>query len=85
MTKRESEIVMDMLGTCENPRDVEVLTALQTTTGEHKFEPAVEPGSSVYGSCEEAESAGGAEDAGKQGRRPGVPEGDGPECKRRGQ
>ena len=60
MTKVESEIVMDMLGTCENPPDVEVEVweALGTATGEHKPEPTEELQNSVYGSCEEAESAG---------------------------
>ena len=60
MTKIESEIVMDMLGTCENPPDMEVegLDYLVTRVGEHKLEPAEGPESSVYGSCEEAESAG---------------------------
>ena len=58
MTKVESEIVMDMLGTCEHPPDVEVREALESATGEHKPEPGEKPESSVYGSCEEAESAG---------------------------
>ena len=34
MTKLESEIVMDMLGTCENPPDLELWEALKTATGE---------------------------------------------------
>ena len=56
MTKRESEIVMDMLGTYENPPQVEFREALGTVTGEHKLEPTAEPGSSVYGSCEDKRS-----------------------------
>ena len=41
MTKRESEIVMDMLGTCEHPPDVEVeeLDYMEVRTGEHKPTP----------------------------------------------
>ena len=58
MTKVESEIVMDMLGTCENPPDVDVREALESATGEHQFEPEEESESSVYQLCEEAESAG---------------------------
>ena len=59
MTDPEAEAVMDMLGTCENPPDVEVdvWEALGTATGEHKPEPTEELQNSVYGSCEEAESA----------------------------
>ena len=41
MTQVESEIVMDMLGTCENPPKVDVRTALGKATGEHK--PTTEP------------------------------------------
>ena len=80
MTQYESDIVMDMLGTCERPAGcVRSGTALGTVTGEHKPEPdggASE--NSVYGSCEEAGVCGGAEGAGKLGRRTGFPEGDGP-------
>ena len=56
MTQVESEIVMDMLGTCENPPefDMKTLDYLGSVTGEHK--PGVE--ASVYGSCEEAAAAG---------------------------
>ena len=56
MTPVESEIVMDMLGTCENPPkfEVETLDDLGTVTWED--EPRVE--STVYGSCEEAAAAG---------------------------
>ena len=63
MTKVESEIVMDMLGTCENPPDVEVLTGMVVVTGVDK------PGADapVYGSCEEAEAAGEERMQGSQG------------------
>ena len=60
---------MDMLGTCENPPnvEVEVWEAQGTATGEHKFEPAEELQNPVYGSCEEAESAGEQRFQGSQG------------------
>ena len=58
MTDPEAEAVVEMLQKCENPPVVEVWEALGTTTGEHKPEPTEEPESSLYGSCEEAESAG---------------------------
>ena len=75
MTKVESEIVMDMLGTCENPPDVEVEVweALGTATGEHKPEPTEELQNSVYGSCEEAESAGEQRVQGSKGGGRGYP------------
>ena len=79
MTEPEAEAVVEMLYTCENPPEVEVWEALGTATGEHKPEPTEELQNSVYGSCEEAAEAGGAESAGKPGRRTGVSEGDGPE------
>ena len=74
MTKVESEIVMDMLGTCEDPPDMEVeeLDYLGTATGEHKPEPA-ELQNSVYGSCEEAEFAGEQRFQGSQGGGLGYP------------
>ena len=52
MTQRESEIVMDMLGTCDDQPEVEVLTGMVVATGVDK------PGADgpVYGSCEEARS-----------------------------
>ena len=65
MTQRESEIVMDMLGTCEDPPryEVEVLTGMVVVPGEDK--PEAEE--SVYGSCEEAENAGEERVQGRQG------------------
>ena len=65
MTQVESEIVMDMLGTCENPPKVDVRTALGKATGEHK--PTAEPEETVYGSCEAAEDAGETLVQGSQG------------------
>ena len=73
MTKVESEIVMDMLGTCENPPDVDVREALESATGEHKLEPAEEPQNPVYGSCQEAEFAGESRFQGSQGGGLGYP------------
>ena len=73
MTKVESEIVMDMLGTCENPPDVEVeeLDYLGTLVAEHKPTPELQ--NSVYGSCEEAEAAGEERVQGSQGSGRGFP------------
>ena len=73
MTKVESEIVMDMLGTCENPPDMEVeeLDYLGTRVGEHKPTPELQ--NSVYGSCEEAEAAGEERVQGSQGSGRGFP------------
>ena len=73
MTPVESEIVMDMLGTCENPPDVDVWEALESATGEHKPEPTEKPESSVYGSCEEAAEAGEQRVQGSQGGGQGFP------------
>ena len=73
MTKRESEIVMDMLGTCENPPNAEVeeLDYLGTREREHKPTPDLQ--NSVYGSCEEAESAGEERVQGSRGGGRGFP------------
>ena len=76
MTKVESEIVMDMLGTCENPPDMEVeeveeLDYLGTRVGEHKPTPELQ--NSVYGSCEEAAEAGEQRVQGSQGGGRGCP------------
>ena len=92
MTKVESEIVMDMLGTCENPPDVDVREALESRVGEHKPEPAEELQNLVYGSCQEAEFAGESRFQGSQGGGLGYPkamvpsardgDGDGVVCER---
>ena len=74
MTDPEAEAVVAMLGTCENPPLVEVWTALGRSTGEHKPEPTVEPESSVYGSCEDAEAAEEQRVQGSQGGGWGFPE-----------
>ena len=81
MTDPEAEAVVEMLGTCERPPDVklETLGLMVIRVGVHKPEPAEEPESSLYGSCEEAESAGEQRVKGKPGRWTGFPEGDGPE------
>ena len=73
MTKVESEIVMDMLGTCENPPDMDVREALESAAGEHKPGPAEEFQNPVYGSCQEAEFAGEQRFQGSQGGGLGYP------------
>ena len=74
MTPVEAAIVMDMLGTCENPPEyeVETLDYLGAVTGEDK--PTEEPGNPVYGSCEEAAEAGEQRMQGSQGGGRGFPE-----------
>ena len=72
--------------------EVEVWEALGTAMGEHKPEPTEEPVSSVYGSCEEAESAGEQRVQGSRGGGRGFPkamvpsardgDGDGMVCER---
>ena len=73
MTKIESEIVMDMLWTCENLPAVVVgkLEYLETATEEHKPTPELQ--NSVYQSCEEAESAGEQRVQGSRGGGRGFP------------
>ena len=71
MTPRESEIVMDMLYTCENPPEVEVRDHLGTVTGVDKATP--QPEEPVYGSCEEAEAAGEERVQGGEGGGRGFP------------
>ena len=90
MTPVESEIVMDMLGTCENPREyeVETLDYLGTVPGEDKSRVEEQ----VYGSCEEAAAAGEDRVQGSQGGGRGFPkamvpsardgDGDGVVCER---
>ena len=94
MTPVESEIVMDMLHTCEDPPDMEVetLDTMVIRTGVHK--PTPEPGveSFVYGTCEDAEAAGEQRILGSSGGGRGFPaelvpsardgDGDGVVCER---
>ena len=72
MTQRESEIVMDMLHTCEHPPEyeVETLDYLGTVAGEDKPEAQ----KTVYGSCEEAAEAGEVRVQGSRGGGKGFPE-----------
>ena len=56
MSPQEFEIVMEMLGTCADPPEVEVLTGMVVVPGVDKPTPG--PDAPVYGSCEEAEAAG---------------------------
>ena len=75
MTPVESEIVMDMLHTCEHPPEVEVEVEVETldlmgsVTGEHK--PGVEE--QVYSSSEEAAAAGEERVQGSRGGGRGFP------------
>ena len=73
MAPVESAIVMDMLGTCENPPkfEVETLDHLGTVTGEDK--PTADPEETVYGSCEEAAAAGEERIQGSRGGGKGFP------------
>ena len=73
MTQRESEIVMDMLHTCEAPPQVEVETLdyLGTVTGVDK--PTTEPEETVYESCDEATAAGEPRVLGSRGGGQGFP------------
>ena len=73
MTPVESEIVMDMLGTCEVPPavDVETLEWMVVVPGVDK--PTPEPEGSVYGSCEEAAAAGEQRVQGSRGGGEGFP------------
>ena len=73
MTPVESAIVMDMLGTCEEPPQFEVKTLdyLGTVTGEDK--PTAEADEPMYGSCEEASAAGEERVQGSRGSGQGFP------------
>ena len=73
MTPVESEIVMDMLGTCEHPPrfEVETLDYLEPVTGVDK--PTAEPEGTVYGSCEETAAAGEERVQGSRGGGRGFP------------
>ena len=73
MTPVESEIVMDMLGTCEVPPryEVEMLDYLDSVTGDHK--PTAETEETVYRSCEKAAAAGEERVQGSRGGGQGFP------------
>ena len=67
MTEPEADAVVTMLRTCETAPQVEIRRSrettmealrLEATRGTLIQEPTDEPESSVYGSCQEAESAG---------------------------
>ena len=73
MTEPEAEAVVEMLETCENPPQVEVRKSLGTTMEALKPEPTEEPESSVYGSCDDAESAREQRVQGSQGGGRGFP------------
>ena len=75
MTPVESEIVMDMIGTCQNPPEyeVEIREAMEVMVGVHKPETTEEQDGSVYGSCDEAEAAGEQRMQGSQGGGQGFP------------
>ena len=92
MTEPEADAVVEMLDTCENPPQVvvEVREAMETRVGVHKPETTEERDGSVYGSCQEAESAGEQRVQGSQGGGRGFPkamvpsarDGDGIVCER---
>ena len=73
MTPVESEIVMDMLGTCADPPkfEVETLDYSGAVTGE--LDPTAEPEGVVYESCEGAAAAGEQRVQGSQGGGEGFP------------
>ena len=73
MTPVESGIVMDMLGTCENPPEfeVEIRQAMEARVG--VLDPTAEPEGAVYGSCEEAAAAGEQRVQGSRGGGEGFP------------
>ena len=69
MTPVESEIVMDMLGTCEDP--VKFVTGTGTVT--HVPAPEPEEQGTVYESCDEAAAAGEERVQGSRGGGEGFP------------
>ena len=73
MTPVESGIVMDMLGTCENPPEFEVEIRETMEVRVEVLDPTAEPEGAVYGSCEEAAEAGEERVQGSQGGGRGYP------------
>ena len=73
MTPVESEIVMDMLGTCQDPvrYEVETRDATKVRTGENML--TAEPEGTAYGSCEEADAVGEERVQGSRGGGRGFP------------
>ena len=71
MTEPEAEAVVEMLGTCDAPAEVDVRTALGSRMGVHK--PTTEPEGTVYSSCEEASEAGEQRVEGSHGAGEGIP------------
>ena len=73
MTPVESAIVMDMIGTCENPPEyeVEIRETMEVRVG--VLDSTAEPEGTVYGSCDEAEAAGEERMQGSQGGGQGYP------------
>ena len=97
MTQRETEAVIEMVETCEEPIEVEAGRAdgsssllpernTSATTAAPTFVPEMEPqaNNTVYESCEEAIEAGESRGAGERGWRERVPEGIGSQRQRRG-
>ena len=73
MTPVESAIVMDMLGTCENPPVVKLEATGNGMVVPGVDKPTAEPEPPVYRSCEEAEFAGESRFQGSQGGGLGYP------------
>ena len=75
MTPVESAIVMDMLGTCENPPyiEVEIREAMEARVGVQKPETTKEQDGSAYRSCQAAGAAGEERVQGSQGSGRGFP------------
>ena len=79
MTKAEADAVLEMLSTC--PVEVNMLVVDETGEPEmsaepgptERLEPTEEPGSSIYGSCEEAEATGEQRVQGSRGGSRGLP------------
>lgn len=73
MTPAESEIMMDTLGTREDPPDFKAETrhAMAVEVGEHK--PTAEPEETVYELCKDATAAGEERVPRNRGRGRGFP------------